>query len=471
MKPVYIILICILSHPLTSIAQMSVEGRTLRDEYGLKGSVKSVTEAHWNAVGLFLGRQNIVFSRTGKVIEETSYFGEGDDDIESLRLCNFTTDGTMSGLYCYRRDGEKYAVLKQFTHWIALYDPKGHIIRKQVLEFQPKTDKYGSTIWRRTAEEVFHKQQSTATSPNIEKQNLDTIYTFDKKTGRIATKHWQIHELDFQGEGSATYIYSSTGDTLDIIYNDPSGRMPASVHYDYTYVSKLEKERMHNSENRAEQKGKAVSPILEKRKREAEKRNKKKGAPADTMRLDVKTVTTRYDSNAAATLHTPITIVRTERYDDSSKLVSRNITETSCGGKKETREWRWARKELTPGGNGRRNGQDQANQSITVYQLTDAETTRWIGTEMTYQVKDHFSYDRNGDPVSRTRSGKTLAKPATWRFAYRDYDEMKNWTRRTYSGPADEEKTSTISPNGNIIEKISYSGEAEETDTRIIKYY
>lgn len=466
MKPVHIILIYILSLHLTTHAQLSVAGGTLRDDYRFKGTVKSVTEAHWDAGGLFVGRQNVMFSRTGKVTEETFYFGEGDDDIESTRLCNYNADGTMAGLYSYRRGGEKYAVLEHFSHWIAEYDKKGYLIRKRVFEFAPKADKYGTAIWRRTAEEMFLQTEKLKT-----KNENDTIYTCDKKTGRITSMRWRIDELDFQGEGTATYSYTASGDTLAIRFDDPTGRMPISVEYDYKYVSKLEKERQQNAEANTNQgqKGKAVSPVLEKRKREAEKKNKKKGADADTLRLDVKTVTTRYSKDNR-------TIIRTEQYDDSCKLVKLNITETLDGEKKDVQEWRWTRKELTIAQTGRQSSRsqsmsDEANKPIIVYQLIDAETTRFIGTEMTYQVKDHFSYDRNGDPVSRTRSGKTLAKPATWRFAYRDYDDHKNWTRRTYTGPANEDQTSTISANGNIIETITYSGEAEETDTRIIKYY
>ena len=99
------------------------------------------------------------------------------------------------------------------------------------------------------------------------------------------------------------------------------------------------------------------------------------------------------------------------------------------------------------------------------------EESNYVDNEVVYQVKDRFTYDRNGDPTSLTRSGKSVARPATWKFLYRDYDDKKNWTHRTYIGPAEETEETVISPKGNKTKKITYSGESRETDTRIIKYY
>ena len=247
-------------------AQMSVSGRILRADYGLKGTVKSVTEAHWDEDGLFFGRQNNVFSRTGKVLEETVYFGEGENDIESTRLCKYNSDGSLSGCYAYRRGGEAHAVLEHFAHWVAVYDQKGHLVRKHVLEFEPKADKYGNPIWHRTGEEVF----AVADGP----QASDTLYTFDKKTGRTTTMRWSTDD----GDMTATFAYTASGDTLSIVYDDTTGHLPTRVDYEYKYASTLEKEREKNRETARPQgnTGRAVSPVLEKRKQEAAKKSKKK---------------------------------------------------------------------------------------------------------------------------------------------------------------------------------------------------
>jgi len=473
LKLSHYILLYLVILPYAVNAQMRVEGMVMRNEYKLNGPVKSVTEAHWDEGGIFLGRQNDFFSRTGKVVSETVFFGEMEDDIESLRLCNYNTDGTLSGYYYFRRGGENYSVLGQFSHWISEYDKKGHLVRKRVFEFKPKTDKYGNPVWSRTVDEVFNMPGIPCTENLNENLGNDTLYTFNKKTGRIASKHWQINELEVQGNGSATYNYTTTGDTLSIIYNDPTERMPVSVMYEYNYVSKNEKESRQNIEGQHARidTGKAVSPVLEKRRREDEKK-KKKVDSADTLRVEIKTVTTLYDSNTFAAAMVPTMIVRKEYYDDKSKMVKLSITETSYGEKRELREWRWVRKEMnatktTHTWNNNGNTEDQIEQ----YQLTDMETTQWVGKELTYHVKDRFSYDRNGDPISRTRSGKSVVKPATWKFYYHEYDEFKNWTWRTYVGPATENVVTSISPQGNTIETISYDGESKEEDTRIIKYY
>lgn len=420
-------------------AQMSVSGRILRADYGLKGTVKSVTEAHWDEDGLFFGRQNNVFSRTGKVLEETVYFGEGENDIESTRLCKYNSDGSLSGCYTYRRGGEAHAVLEHFAHWVAVYDQKGHLVRKHVLEFEPKADKYGNPIWHRTGEEVF----AVADGP----QASDTQYTFDKKTGRTTTMRWSTDD----GDMTATFAYTASGDTLSIVYDDTTGHLPTRVDYEYKYASTLEKEREKNRETARPQgnTGRAVSPVLEKRKQEAAKKSKKKAEAADTLRLDTKTVTTVWTHSDKSGSNNLRTAVRTERYDDSSKLVNLNITRTFADGRKEVTEWRWNAK----------------------YQLSEVEETHLAGGETVYQVKDRFSYDRSGDPISRTRSGKSVAKSATWKFFYREYDSQKNWTRRTYVGPASEKITTTVSPKGATIKTISYTGESKEEDTRIIKYY
>ena len=437
-----------------SYAQISVTAGTSREDYRLNGPVKTIYETHWDDGGLFLGRQYNCFSRTGKVTEETVFFGEDDNDIESVRLYSYNSDGSVGGIYTYTRGGEDYAVLKNFSHWIADYDKKGHLLRKRVFGFESKTDKYGSAIWRRTHEEVFISDGSRPSTAGN-----DTVYEFDKKTGLTVTKKWYINELDFQGEGRADFSYNESGDTVSVIYDDPTGRMPSKVEYEYKYASK------RNAEKRTQDsigKGNAVSPILEKRKKEAAKNQRKQETATDTMRLELKTVTTRY------TLQNR-TVVRSERYDDSSMLVNLKIEETHDGGIKETQEWRWTRRQAAA--TGRKNGTEANTAFVNQYQLTETETIRHCDGEMTYQVKDRFAYDRNGDPISRTRSGKSVTRPATWRFTYRDYDDNKNWTRRTYSGPATETIITETSPKGNPMQKISYEGTSSEEDTRIIKYY
>lgn len=448
----------------TAVAQMSVTGGSRRSDYGLKGPVKSVKEAHWDTGGGFIGRQSDVFSRTGRMLEETIYYGEGEQEIESLRLCNYNADGSMAGCYSYRRGGEGYAVIDGFSHWIAIYDEKGRLTRKRSFAFEPKRDRYGNEIWTRTHEDVFSPKTNEG-----DNADGDTVYTFDKKTGLTLTKRWKINELEFQGEATATYAYTASGDTLTVSYDDATGRMPRSVVYDYRYVSSLEKERVQNAKptTSQEQTGKAISPVIEKKKKASRRGKSPKGSTdRDTLRLERKTVTTLYDSNEHKRGSAPTLSVRTEYYDDSCQLVRLTITETWEGDKREVREWRWTRKELATS-----RGKDRNKATVTVYQLTDAETSRHTRKELTYEIKDHFTYDRNGDPVSRTRSGKSLTRPATWRFAYGDYDEFGNWTRRTYSGPAEERTTTTESANGNKIDKIIYDGESEETDTRIITYF
>ena len=410
-------------------AQMTVDSRLLRDDYLLKGSVKSVTEAHWDADGNFIGRQNNLFSRTGKVLEEIVFFGEGEQDIESMKVYDYNADGTVAAFYHYARGGENYAVMERFVHWIAFYDKQNRLLRKTTFDFQPKADKYGTTIWTRSREELFVPRDG----------KNDTIYTFDKKTGRTVTMRYDIKDQDAPTEGHATYTYTAKGDTASIVYDDPTGSKPMRRDYDYKYVST--KQKAAGVQEGGGQ-GRAISPVLQKRQQEAEKKAKKEGKTADTLRLEQKTVTTRYKEDNRV-------VVRTERYDDSSKLVNLNITETSDGGKKQVVEYRYNAK----------------------YQLFELETTRYVGTEMVYQMKDRFTYDRNGNPASRNRSGMSLTRPATWKFYYRDFDKQKNWTSRTYEGPAMETVSTSVSPQGNTIEKITYEGSAKETDTRVIKYY
>lgn len=410
-------------------AQMTVDSRLLRDDYRLKGSVKSVTEAHWDEDGNFLGRQNNLFSRTGKVLEETIYFGEGEQDIASMKLYDYNADGSLAAFYHYARGGEEYAVIERFAHWVAFYDRQNRLLRKTTFDFQPKADKYGTPIWTRSREELF--------APRDGKN--DTIYTFNKKTGRTVSMRYAIQDQEVPAEGRATYTYTSKGDTASIVFDDPTGTKPLRKDYDYKYVST--KQQAAGVQEGGGQ-GRAVSPVLQKRQQEAEKKAKKEGREGDTLRLELKTVTTRYkDDNRV--------LVRTERYDDSSKLVNLNITETADGGKKQVVEYRYNAK----------------------YQLSELETTRYVGTEKVYQMKDRFSYDRNGNPVSRNRSGMSLTHPATWKFYYRDFDKQKNWTSRTYEGPTSETVSTSLSPQGNTIEKITYEGSAKETDTRVIKYY
>lgn len=409
-------------------AQMSIDSRLLRSDYKLVGTVKSVTEAHWDEEGNFIGRQNNIFSRTGKVLEETVYYGEGEQDIASMKLYDYNADGTVAAYYHYARGGEGYAVIEEFGHWIAFYDKQNRLLRKTTFDFEPKADKYGTQIWTRTREELFVPREG----------KNDTTYTFNKKTGRTTAMRYAINELDFTGEGKVTIAYDAKGDTLAVVYDDPTGRMPQRKDYEYKYVSTKQQTDTEAKEGQ----GRAVSPVLQKRRQEAEKKAKKEGRDGDTLRLELKTVTTRYKEDNRV-------VVRTERYDDSTKLVRLNITESRDGGKRQVVEYRYNEK----------------------HQLTEMETSRYEGTEMVYQVKDRFAYDRNGNPVTRNRSGMTVTRPATWRFNYRDFDKQKNWTTRTYEGPATETVSTSVSPKGNTIEKITYEGAAKETDTRVIKYY
>lgn len=427
--PALIALLLLMMSGTRVSAQMTVDSRLLRDDYRLKGTVKSVTEAHWDADGNFIGRQNNLFSRTGKVLEEIVFFGEGEQDIESMKLYDYNADGTLAAYYHYARGGENYAVMERFAHWVAFYDKKNHLLRKTCFDFQPKADKYGTPIWTRSREELFMPRDG----------KNDTVYTFDKKSGRTVSMRYDIQDQEVPTEGRATYTYTAKGDTASIVYDDPTGSKPMRRDYDYKYVST--KQKAADVQEGGGQ-GRAISPVLQKRQQEAEKKAKKEGKEADTLRLELKTVTTRYKEDNRV-------VVRTERYDDSSKLVNLNITETSDGGKKQVVEYRYNAK----------------------YQLQEIETTRYIGTDLVYQIKDRFAYDRNGNPVTRTRSGKSVTRQATWKFLYRDFDDQKNWTSRTYVGPASETETSSVTPAGNTLVKITYEGEAQETDTRIIKYY
>lgn len=410
-----------------SYAQLSVSCRNLIADYRLKGKVKHVSEAHWDNQGHFLSRQDNLFSRTGKVLEEIVYFSESDDDIASMHLYNYASDGSVAGFYHYTRSGENYAVIENFSHWIAFYDKQNRLLRKTTFNFQPITDRYGKPIWYRNREDVFTPRDG----------HNDTLYTFNKKTGRTISMRYDINELETKGQGSATYSYGANGDTLSIVYDDPTGQMPNRTDFEYKYVNP---NKPQQADSASDGKGRAVSPILQQRMREAAKKKKRQSTP-DTLHLTEKIVTTRF--------HDGRIVVRSERYDDSSKLVWKNITITDTLGNKHITEWRYNQK----------------------WQLTEMEESNYVDNEVVYQVKDRFTYDRNGDPTSRTRSGKSVARPATWKFLYRDYDDKKNWTHRTYIGPAEETEETVISPKGNKTKKITYSGESRETDTRIIKYY
>ena len=231
---------------------------------------------------------------------------------------------------------------------------------------------------------------------------------------------------------TALFSYNPNGDTLEVAYNDTNGEFPLSVKYSYDYKS-----NMPAIDSAQQGGGRAISPVLQKRQAQEAKRRKKEG---DTVRLSVKHVEYHWTDH---------TVLREEHYDDSIRLSQRIITTSDNHGRKSVVRRRWNDKG----------------------QLVEITTTRYVGDKIIYEVSDRMAYDRNGDPFTRTRNGRSVTRPAVWKFTYKDYDDEKNWTRRTYSGPAEEHVETVITRDGAPMEKLTYSGQAQETDTRIIRYY
>lgn len=418
-------------------AQLRTSGGMDRSQHDLRGTVKSVTEAHWDELGNFMSRTHLEFSRTGRTLEQTDFFGEADDQIAATSLYNYNQDGRIAGYYHYERLGEKHNDICHFAHWIATFDKGNHLVKKTAYNMEMRYDKYGNIKWDRSKEELFLPHEGVS----------DTIFAFDKKTDKNTTMTYPLTEVGTSGNGKATFSFNSKGDTLAIVYHDPTGRFPSKVKYSYKYAKtqaeklaeeKAEAEKAAAEDNGAERpKGRAVSPVTQKREEALKKKGEK-----EEPRIEEKTVETIYNDEQ-------ITITRFEKYDDSSKLVLKIITRNEPNDKKEVNTWKYNPKR----------------------QLSETETTRWVGNEMTYQIKDRYMYDRKGNLLNITRNGKSITRTVIWRYTYHEFDDDGNWTSCTLQYPNKQTSTTSTSPKGNTIEKITYESETTKTITRIIKYY
>ena len=395
-----------------------------RDDFRLRGNVKSVNQAHWDADKNFASRTLLSFSRSGRTLEQTLMFGTDDNDIADQRMYNYNADGRMAGFYRLVRGGHNHEEVLLFSHWQAVFDKYNHLLRKTSFERQTVTDRYDNVIWTRSHDEVFSPRNGIN----------DTLYSFDKKSGRTTKRTYSAENGQ---QAFSTYSYNSRGDSLAIVFHDPSGQLPSKVSFSYTYFkSQSERDAEAAAADSVASKPRAVSPVLQKRMEEQRKKEAK-----EPPKIETKTVTTSYHTDSRSS-------VREERYDDSAYLVNLKVTSVN-GNNKSIIEHRYNNK----------------------HQLFEDEETRFVGDEMVYQIKNRYTYDKNGDPVSCTRSGLSMQRPAIWRCFYSDYDDEKNWRSCRFVFPTGENSTSTTSPKGNVIKKTAFSDESEQTITRIIKYY
>ena len=166
--------------PTLTWAQMTIEHATDRNQWRLKGHVKSVAESHWDEMGTLLGRVDLQFSRGGRLLEEIIRFGSQDVDIAECRMYDYNADGSIDGYFQLKRGGENHSVIEQFAHWILLRDKKGNPQRKTAFEIQERRDRYGNPVWIRSREELF-----------AEKNGInDTLFIIDKRTGRVSELQW-----------------------------------------------------------------------------------------------------------------------------------------------------------------------------------------------------------------------------------------------------------------------------------------